>query len=111
MASRIKLSGSAADGDYLSANMSGDDSTFELSSIVFYDGAGEVVTPTAGTLTVTGTPNGIVYRTMDHGTVDATLVYDESLRMPVAFGLMTQFKVTLSGIVGADSFSVIAWRE
>lgn len=102
-----------ADGDFYTDLMSASYEKAIQSSIEFYsDAAGTVkVTPTAGTVTVTGTPNDSSYYSIEDGTFDAADAYLISRVKPNAIGCMTKAKITLSGVTGAAYVKAFMWRS
>ena len=73
-------------------------------AITFFNSSGDVVTPTAGTATITATDDNYNYGSVVNGVVDVTnSAYDR----PRIGQSINGFKVTLSGVTGADSFSCI----
>ena len=111
MVKRYEISGSTANGSYETDLMDPDHSECELSSITFFDGSGQQVTPSAGTVVFTGTPDGQNYRDIHDGSFNAASAYDPARTAPYAEGLMVKAKLTLSGVVGAVTFKAVAWRR
>ena len=110
MTVRYDVTGPVADGDYLTTYMDADFSQCELSSIRFFDADGVQVTPSAGSVTFSGTPDGVNYRDITDGTFNAADSYAFGRTPPYAEGLMIKAKVALTGITGAESFHAIVWR-
>lgn len=115
MAKRIFIAGAVANGNYDSEIMSADFSHMQLSSILFYDISGNIVTPSAGTYTVKGSPDGVNFLNISNSvgeiTFNAANAYSSDIDRPCALDLMIQARLTLSGIVGAVRFQAIIWRR
>jgi hypothetical protein len=101
-----------ADGDFFTDLMGADYRLFEQSSIEFYsDAEGTLkVTPTAGTVTVSGSPDDSSYFTIDNGTFNAADAYLASRTRPNAQLLMIKSKLSLAGVAGANYFKAFTWR-
>lgn len=101
-----------ADGDFYTDQMSKDWSKAEQSSIQFFsDAEGQnQVTPSGGTITVTGTPDEINYFTIPEGVFNASESYLETRARPNASNAMVKAKLTLSGVTGAAYFKALMWR-
>lgn len=110
MAKRFVIFGAAADGSYYTEPMSADFAQCELSAIEFFDPSG-VVSPSFGTVCFEGTAEGRVWRSLQDGTFLASESYSADRSPPFAEGLMTQARITLSGVVGASTFSATVWRK
>lgn len=111
MAMRYEITGPVANGDYFTDEMDASFKACELSSIRFFDGAGVQVTPSAGTVVFSGTPDGVNYRQVVDGTFNAADAYSFERTPPYAEGLMIRARINLSGIGGAVTFSAIVWRD
>ena len=99
-----------ADGDYTTHDLIQGVGYTELADITFYDVAGNVVTPTAGTIKVTLSPNGQNFRTVENGEFEAINTLDETRTQPNAVGLASSGRITLTGIVGADRFTALFYQ-
>jgi len=103
-----------SDGEYLTIDMSsGPNREAELTSITFFsDQLGQnVVTPTAGTVKLMGSPDGVTWLDVAFGTFSASSVNSGSRVMPHAIGDMRFAKIILSGVSGASHFSASLWRS
>jgi hypothetical protein len=102
-----------ADGDYFTDNMSLDWSKAEQSSIQFFSDAEGLnqVTPTGGTVKVTGSPDEVTYFTLNNGDFGATDSYLETRVRPNGANAMVKAKLTLSGVTGAAYFKASMWRS
>lgn len=109
MGTTYEIKGSTVDGEVRSQDLEKWHEKCELSSIIFYQG-GAVVTPTAGNVTFSGTPDGQVWRKVTDGAFLAADAYSTERTPPYAEGLMVKAKLSLAGIVGADSFVATIWR-
>jgi len=75
--------------------------------IEFYDSSGNPVTPTAGTMDVTGSPLGKFFM-RNH----ENRLFSADASHPVEFhGMMLSCKVTLAGVTGASSWRAAIWRS
>lgn len=111
MTVRYEITGSVANGDYLSPAMDAGFGQCELSSIRFFNAGGAQVTPTAGSITFSGTPDGVNYRQITNGTFLAADAYKFERTPPFAEGLMVQAKIGLTGVTGANTFVALVWRS
>lgn len=111
MSIRYTISGSTANGDYLCGMMGAELYQCELSSIQFFDQNGAQVTPSAGAVVFTGTPDGLNWRNIHGGSFLAADAYKPDRVPPYAEGLMVYAKITLSGVTGASTFSATLWRR
>jgi len=59
-------------------------------------------TPSAGTVEVTLSPDGVNYYTMDNGSFNAADSYLDTRQKPSAASMAVQGKVTYSGVAGAS---------
>ena len=110
MARRYHISDQVSDSVFISPLMSASYTVAELSTFQFFDASGAQVTPSAGTITIEGSPDGANYFTVDHGTFNAADVYDKDRTRPNAANLMINFRIVLSGVTGADNFLCEMWR-
>lgn len=110
MAVRYEISGPATDGEYVSEAMGAHFAECELASIRFFDAQGQQVTPSAGTVTFTGSPDGENFRSIADGSFPAANSYAADRTPPYAQGLMVGAKVALAGVVGAETFTALVWR-
>lgn len=111
MVMRYTISGLVTDGDYFSGLMDAAHSQCELASIRFFDAGGVQVTPSAGSVVFSGSPDGVNYRDVSSGSFLASSAYSSSRVPPYAEGLMLNSKITLSGVTGATSFTAVVWRN
>lgn len=114
MAKRFFILGAVADGEYYSESMSADFSRMQLSSILFYDANGAIVTPTDGIYAISGSPDSVNYLNISNSigeiTFNAADAYHADIDRPCALDLMVSAKLTLMGITGAEKFKVTIWR-
>lgn len=111
MAMRYEIRGTVSNGEYVSEEMGAALSECELSSIRFFDAAGRQVTPSAGTVTFAGSPDGQNWRNIVDGSFAAADAYSPTRAVPYAEGLMVRAKVTLAGVTGAQRFVATVWRH
>jgi len=98
-------------GPYYTDTMSGDHALLAAYVEFFSDAAGTIpVTPTAGTVTISGRPMENNY--IDLGTINATqAITPTSTCAPVLYsGLVTMGRVTFTGVTGAAYARVVYWR-
>lgn len=103
---------STAGGPFFTDQMSGDHALFACYVEFFSDAAGTTpVTPTAGTVTISGSPMGNNYLTL--GTITATAAATtESTYTPVLYnGLVQIGRVAFAGVTGAAYAKVTFWRD
>lgn len=103
---------STTGGPFFTDLMSGDHALFACYVEFFSDAAGTIpVTPTAGTVTISGSPMGNNYLTL--GTITATAAATtESTYTPVLYnGLVQIGRVAFSGVTGAAFAKVTFWRD
>jgi len=104
------ITGGIASGDYYSPVM---DTAFErsyLGSIRFFDASGEQVTPSAGTVVFSLSPDGINFQGVQSGSFNAADAYLATRTMPSAEGPARKARITLDGVAGAVSFHVAIAR-
>lgn len=103
---------STSGGPYLTEPMSGDHALLAVYIEFYSDAAGIVpVTPTAGTVTISGRPMENNY--IDLGTITAAqAITPTSTYAPVLYnGLITMGRVTFTGVTGAAYARVTYWRD
>lgn len=111
MAMLYRIKGAVSDGSYDSEYMSRDYREAFLSSITFYDVAGNPVAPSTGTVTITLSPDGKKsFLTIKNGTFNAADAYLPSRGMPNALGMAEYGRIVLSGVTGAATFEAIITR-
>lgn len=110
MARRIFISGTVASGNYDSETMSADYPDLVMPAITFYDALGAVVTPTAGTVKVLVSADGLNYVETKRSTFNANESYLATRQLPAFAGLAIKCRIVLNGIVGATSFNATVWR-
>jgi hypothetical protein len=82
--------------------------------IAFYDSSGDIVTASTGTVTVEVTPiKGQWFNGVSSG--DATITASEAgatatYGIPVFLGPVTQARITLASVAGADHAKAYLWR-
>lgn len=108
------IEGSAADGTYEADETTWSSKQYsecELAYIKFFDGAGTVVTPTAGILKLQFSPEGTVWRNGQDHLINAAEVYDEDVIMTYAAGMIHVARIIITGLTGsAVTFSACYWR-
>lgn len=110
MAKRIFITGSVADGNYDSEIMSADYPDLVMPAITFYDALGAIVTPTAGTVKVYVSADGVNFVETKNSKFNAKESYLSTRQLPAFAGLAVKCRITLNGIVGATSFIATIWR-
>ena len=111
MARRYYISGEVADGDFISEDMSASYDLSQLAFIRFYsDEFVTQVTPSAGTVDYTQSPDGVNYKTVEEGTFNAADAYLSTRKPPNSSGLAVKGKVTLTGVTGSTHFTAAIWR-
>lgn len=112
MAHRYEISGVTTDGSYLSDVMPVEYKEAWFDIRFFSDAAMTAqVTPSAGTVTITGSPDGANYFNLaSGGVIAATDVYLASRDFATAAGPLQYAKVTLAGITGAAYFKCTVTR-
>ena len=100
-----------ADGTYEVTGMS-DNYTFGECYVAFYDEAGEVVQPTAGTVSFASAAiEGQYLPPPDNATINAADCGPDATYTPPSFGSVVKAsKMTLSGVTGAAYVKAIHWR-
>jgi hypothetical protein len=96
--------GNTTNGAYESQVM---DTAYErayLGSIRFFDANGAQVTPTAGSVVFTMSPDGINFQSVNAGSFRAQDAYLASRDMPSSSGPARKARITLAGVTGAVSF-------
>jgi len=111
MVMRYTITGPVADGSYTSDAMNASYSRCELSYIRFFDSNGAQVTPSAGTVVFSGSPDGVNYRDIEGGSFMASSAYSGSRVPPYGEGLMVNARITLAGVAGASTFEAVVWRD
>lgn len=99
--SSYSIQESAADGEYVSVEIP---QYFERGyfSLSFFDASKNHVTPTSANVVITVSDDGRNYGTIENGTISNFPNHDR----PHYSGSIRNFKVAVSGVVGADSFHV-----
>ncbi|MBP6517899.1 hypothetical protein [Shewanella sp.] len=110
MAKRIFIAGAVANGNYDSEIMSADYPDLVMPAITFYDALGAMVAPTAGTVKVYVSADGVNFVETKNSKFNAKESYLSTRQLPVFAGLAVKCRITLTGIVGATSFSATIWR-
>lgn len=110
MSRRIFISGAVTNGNYDSETMSADYPDLVMPAITFYDALGAVVTPTAGTVKVLVSADGLNYVETKHSMFNAKESYLSTRQLPAFAGLAIKCRIVINGIVGATSFNAIVWR-
>ena len=96
--------GNTTDGDYESQVM---DAAYErayLGSIRFFDENGAQITPSAGTVVFTMSPDGVNFQDVHAGSFSAADANLATRDMPSSSGPARKARITLSGVTGAVSF-------
>lgn len=110
MSKRIFISGVVANENYDSEMMSADYPDLVMPAITFYDALGAVVTPTAGTVKVLVSADGLNYVETKHSMFNAKESYLATRQLPAFAGLAIKCRIVLNGVVGASSFNATVWR-
>jgi len=98
------IDGNTTDGNYESQVM---DTAYErayLGSIRFFDENGAQVTPSAGTVVFTMSPDGIDFQDVHAGSFNAADAYLPSRDMPTSSGPARVARIALADVAGAVSF-------
>lgn len=111
MAKRFFISGSVANANFFSEEMSADYEKF-YATIAFYSNAALTtqVVPTAGTVKITLTSDGVNYFTIDNGQFNAADAYLETRSKPSAASMAIKAKINLAGVTGASHFKATLER-
>lgn len=104
------IQGTVAVGNFDSGLMDLAFDSAYLGSIRFFDAAGAQVTPGAGTVTFTMTPDDVNYQTVQDGTFNAADAYLATRKMPTAYGPAVRARIALAGVTGAASFRATVSR-
>lgn len=102
------ISGSTADGSYVTNPQNMMDTAWErlyMSFITFYNAAGAPVTPSAGTVAFTVSPDGVNYYNCANGSFNAIDASLPTRPMPTFTGPVRMARIVLTGVTGAVSFS------
>ena len=110
MAQIFYVRGAVTDGSYFTGPMPLDYASAQV-QIDFYDINGDIVTPTAGTVVVTASMDGVTYRSMPNGSFAAIDTYRETNIQPAFNGAARMFKVTLANVAGAVTFQAAVMRS
>lgn len=110
MAKRIFITDAVANGNYDSEIMSADYPDLVVPAITFYDAIGATVTPTAGTVKVYVSADGVNFVETKNSKFNAKESYLATRQLPSFAGLAIKCRIVLNGIVGATSFSATIWR-
>ncbi len=106
---RYQFGGVVADGTITSPVM-GVTYSFAQLHIEFQDGAGTLVTPTAGEVVLEMSSDGDVWHRVPHGTFDAIRARDAFRMAPTAIGQAQYARATMAGISGAATYTVVIQR-
>ena len=112
MSNKYQIVSSTADGSYtLPVSMLQEYERCYV-SIRFYTSAALTTqaTPTAGTVKVTLSPDGVNFYTMDNGSFNAADAYLETRVKPSAASMYIKGKVTYAGVTGA-SHAVVTFER
>lgn len=110
MAQIFYVRGAVTDGSYFTGPMPLDYASAQV-QIDFYDINGDIVTPTAGTVVVTASMDGVTYRSMPNGSFAAIDTYRETNIQPAFNGAARMFKITLANVAGAVTFQAAVMRS
>lgn len=102
-----------ADGTLYTDDISGEYGSFQV-YIEFFSDAGATipVTPTAGTVTIAGTPNGTHYLAAANPVITATTVIANGLATytpPTITGQVKKARAIFAGITGAAYAKITIW--
>ena len=102
-----------ADATLYTDDISGEYGQFQVYVEFFSDSAATTpVTPTAGTVTIAGTPNGTHYLAATNPVITATTVISNGLATytpPTMSGQLKKGRVIFAGITGASYAKVTFW--
>ena len=112
MSNKYQIVSSTANGSYtLPVSMLQEYERCYVSILFFTDATLTTqATPSAGTVKVTLSPDGVNFYTMDNGSFNAADAYLESRPKPSAASMAVQGKVTYSGVTGA-SHAVVTFER
>ena len=112
MSSKYHIVSATANGSYaLPVNMLQEYERCYVSIRFFTDATLTTqATPTAGTVKVTLSPDGVNFYTMDDGSFNAADAYLETRVKPSAASMAVQGKVTYAGVTGA-SHAVVTFER
>lgn len=96
----FELAGSSVNGSYISTAMPSTFTQLFIASFQFFNAANVQVAPTAGTVTITASNDGVNYFATSNGVFNGIDVYLPSRPQTSAVGPVTFIKVTLNGITG-----------
>lgn len=96
----FELAGSSANGAYISVPMPSTYTQLFIASFQFFNASNVQVAPTAGTVTITASNDGVNYFSVSNGVFNGVDVYLPSRPQTSAVGPVTFIKVTLNGITG-----------
>lgn len=107
---RYYITGSVADGEYISPYLDSYHKDFKAYIRFFSDPKMQnQVTATGGTVSFKLSPDDYNYYDFGDGTFNATDAYSDAVPNPSALGLAIRSKVILSGVTGAAYFKVTIW--
>lgn len=108
----FELAGSSANGAYISVAMPSTFTQLFIASFQFFNASAVQVAPTAGTVTITASNDGVNYFAVNNGVFNGVDVYLPTRPQTTASGPVTFIKVTLSGITGngVTSFKTLITR-
>lgn len=106
---RYHFGGSVADGTITSPVM-GVTYSYSQLHIEFHDGAGTLVTPTAGTVTLELSSDGDVWHRIPYGRFEAKRTYDPYEMVATAIGQAQYARATMDSITGAVTYTVTVQR-
>ena len=97
------IKGSVVNGDFVSGNISREFERFYISLNFYSDDFKTIVEPTAGTVTLTASENGVTYGSIENGVVEASGAYNR----PSISGRLRNIKANLAGVAGAINFEIV----
>lgn len=111
MARSYKIQDKVADGDFMFDTMSSNYWSMILSSIQFFSDEYQTqVTPSAGTIKIMMSEDGVNYCSIPSGEFAALDTYNPDRTKPNAYGPASHARLTLSGISGATHFRAVISR-
>lgn len=96
----FEIAGSSGNGAYISSAMPIAYTELFFATFRFLNASNVQVAPTAGTVTITASNDGVNYFAISNGVFNAADVYLPSRPQPTAAGPITFVKVTLNGVSG-----------
>lgn len=96
----FEVAGSSGNGSYISNAMPVAFTEMWFATFRFLNASNVQVAPTAGTVTITASNDGVNYFSINNGVFNAIDVYLPTRPQPSASGPITFVKITLNGVTG-----------